>query len=78
MCVTSRVVRGRHIACGHTQIKVHSRRLELVTEASTYITAMYEKRWLPAVVVSSRFSVSDTGPDWLYGKKFHDSLHVVS
>ena len=31
-----------------------------------------------AVIVGSRFSVSDMGPDRLYGKKFHDSLHVVS
>ena len=37
-----------------------------------------QKALATAVVVSSRFSVSDTGPDRLYGKKFHDLLHVVS
>ena len=37
-----------------------------------------QKALATAVVVGSRFSVSDTGPDRLYDKKFHDSLHVVS
>ena len=37
-----------------------------------------QKALATAVVISSRFSVSDTGPDRLYGKKFHDLLHIVS
>ena len=59
--------------------KVHSRRLKLVTEASIcIINCDVQKALATAVVVRSRFSVSDTGPDGLYGKKFHNLLHVVS